>query len=83
MKKYIDADELIKFANNHIGGIDANDIARFPRADVREVKHGKWIDMGDGDSIKCSVSWCGFIGSKRWAHNYCPNCGAKMDGDEK
>ena len=43
---YIDADKLIEFANNHKDKmIDANDIARFPRADVvpkSEVE--KWVD---------------------------------------
>jgi len=34
MSKYIDADKLIEFANNSRVGLDANDIARFPSADV-------------------------------------------------
>ena len=34
---YIDADKLMDFANNQIGGIDSNVIARFPKADVVEV----------------------------------------------
>ena len=35
MARYIDADKLIEFANNHKDKmIDANDIARFPRANV-------------------------------------------------
>lgn len=38
MSRYIDADKLIKFANNSKDKtIDANDIARFPTADVVEV----------------------------------------------
>lgn len=38
MSRYIDADKLIKFANNSKDKtIDANDIARFPTADVIEV----------------------------------------------
>lgn len=36
-KKYIDVDKLMEFANNQIGGIDSNVIARFPKADVVEV----------------------------------------------
>lgn len=41
---YISVDKLIDFANNHINKtIDANDIVRFPRADVKERKYGKWI----------------------------------------
>ena len=38
MKRYADVDKLIEFANNSKDGtIDANDIARFPAADVVEV----------------------------------------------
>ena len=52
-------------------------------ADVVEVRHGEWGDTGDFqlDTIysgwKCSE--CDFIycGGK---FNYCPHCGAKMDG---
>jgi len=38
MARYIDADKLMNFANNSKDKtIDANDIARFPSADVVEV----------------------------------------------
>ena len=37
MTKYIEREKLIDYANNQRGGIDANDIARFPVADVVEV----------------------------------------------
>ena len=56
-----------------------------PTVDAVEVVHGRWIqgesvlDKDGGGSIyHCSE--CG-----DWYHNfvpnYCPNCGAKMDGD--
>lgn len=35
--RLIDADALIKYANNSTVGIDANDIARFPRVDAVPV----------------------------------------------
>lgn len=52
-------------------------------ADVAPVRHGTYISIGYDelycDFGKCSV--CGFEdvvkGSK-----YCPNCGAKMDGEK-
>lgn len=54
-------------------------------ADVQEVKHGKWevkIDHGIEAEIKCSE--CGFLyieadPDEEYRHNYCPNCGAKME----
>ena len=67
-----------------------------PEADVAEVKRGKWIrqepnpdmmkefhKMGIGTSMSInSVYWvcseCGTWGTP--TRNYCPNCGAKMDG---
>jgi hypothetical protein len=66
------------------------------KADYVEVKHGYWkqtkepLGVHDVDCIECSVcgeSWvvdedfdfedC----TKNWS--FCPNCGAKMDGERK
>lgn len=54
-----------------------------PAADVAPVVHGHWEQV---DDTKCRCSRCDIIaliglyphGDK----NYCPNCGAKMDGAE-
>ena len=53
-----------------------------PAADVVPVRHGQW--RASGPLLECQS--CGEIYSrlggnagKLW--NYCPNCGAKMDGD--
>ena len=51
---------------------------------IDPVKHGHWIFVNDMVSyIKCSE--CGddicWVNTKR--PKYCPNCGAKMDGDDK
>ena len=47
-----------------------------------ERKTGKWeiyvISMRDGEGCRCSE--CGFEGTPYW--DYCPNCGAKMEGIE-
>ena len=59
-------------------------IQRAPAADVAPVRHARWLDG------KCTVcGWeepdvCTWIGydSEAWIETtYCPNCGAKMDGD--
>ena len=55
-----------------------------PAADVVEVRHGYWADgIGSWSTARCSVcNWKipysedGYMGKT----NYCPNCGAKMDG---
>lgn len=57
-------------------------LAEMPAADVTPVVHGRWIE--DHDYLKCPE--CGvmvkrdftFFDIGNW--NYCPDCGAKMDG---
>lgn len=45
-----------------------------------ERKTGHWIDMSEGFSpYECSE--CGAVEFKK--SNYCPNCGAKMEGAEE
>ena len=49
--------------------------------DVSPVRHGRWGTHSDRpDSLICSVCNCGFDMWKHDPHNYCPNCGAKMEG---
>ena len=51
-----------------------------PSADVAPVLHGRWITHSDRpDSLICSVCECGFDMWKHDKHNFCPNCGTKMD----
>ena len=67
----------------HTGLADciARDISGLPAADVAEVVHGEWETNSDRpDSLICSVCKCGFDMWKHDPHNYCPNCGARMDG---
>lgn len=56
-------------------------IKNLPTADVAEVVHGEWVDNGIRDSMLSKCSVCGFP-CGAYTFNYCPNCGAKMDGDE-
>lgn len=58
------------------------DIREMKAADVAQVVHGRW--RKSGPLLECQS--CGEIYSrlggnagKLW--NYCPNCGAKMEGD--
>ena len=58
-----------------------NYIKEVPSADVVQVVHSEWIyHMSFGVCKKCGYEyeWKGTD-----AKNYCPNCGAKMDGERK
>ena len=47
---------------------------------VAPVVHGRWETNSDRpDTLICSVCKCGFDMWKHDPHNFCPNCGAKMD----
>lgn len=46
-------------------------------ADVAPVKHGQWKRYST-TMMECSL--CGKH-TARHKYNFCPNCGAKMDGD--
>ena len=58
-----------------------------PAADVAPVRHGRWEPHVDYLEVKCSE--CGFfvkvdmpdqITKEKGLPNFCPHCGAKMDG---
>ena len=66
-----------------------------PTVDAVEVVHGRWQDFADKydksakrHDFRCSVCnklASNFVGGTEdwwdmWKPNYCPNCGAKMDG---
>jgi hypothetical protein len=66
-------------------------------SDVKPVVHGRWIETtipanttghgGVGQDKKkgwlCSNCRCAFDANLLWCDNYCPNCGAKMDGERR
>ena len=57
-------------------------INEMPAIDVAPARHGKWI-YDHWCEFKCSE--CGeYSNSKPYKgkENFCPNCGAKMDGDK-
>ena len=83
---YVSVDKLIDFANNHINkSIDANDIARFPRADVEEVIHSKWIKEEASSALFDATDTfyiCNNCGQEQhYPYPNCPWCRAKMDAD--
>ena len=73
----------------HTGLADciASEISGLPAADVVPVRHGRWIDAyPDIESNPMFMygicSECGFEQGISKYLNYCPNCGAKMDGGD-
>jgi hypothetical protein len=63
-------------------------ISEIPAADVAPVVHGRWDDSGrytfpsGATAVRCTNCGCALTESEyrlnNW--NYCPVCGAKMDG---
>ena len=88
-KRLIDVDAFREFWNKNYRHQYANDtflfaLANFHTVDAVEVVHGRWIDNLDENGFLCNA-WrkCSVCGGLNWSKkpNYCPNCGAKMDGD--
>lgn len=91
MPEYIEREAVLLqidlHGTNKFGMLD-EDIREFikkqPAADVVEVKHGYWETKpnigGHIVMMRCSV--CAFQ-FDNWRHifDYCPECGAKMDGE--
>ena len=87
MAEYIERENAIAWfmPYAHVGesiGADVviSDIKGMKAADVAKVRHGRWVTHSDRpDSLICSVCSYGFDMWKHDPHNYCPNCGARMD----
>jgi rubrerythrin len=64
-------------------------VSTLPSADVVEVRHGEWLiqkkQAPNGRRILYEIKTCSVCGKTHGRHkpNYCPNCGAKMDGADK
>lgn len=78
--------ELFQCGWAEIEAVQSDYIERLPAADVAPVVHGRWIDGAEDFTCgnhnaecsicRCYVSWDGCDED----FNYCPNCGARMDG---
>lgn len=87
MTEYIERETLIEAAKHNIpiGRCEADivDVKRLieaaPAADVRPERHGEWKKASyDRQVIYCSS--CGERSPCDWDWDFCPRCGAKMDG---
>lgn len=61
----------------------ASEIADIPAADVAPVVHGRWVTHYQSGTPVAEgyVSTCCDMWNNRKS-DYCPNCGAKMDGGD-
>ena len=70
-KAILKADSKLAYLIDNIKGVDA-----------KEVEHGRWVMKETmirspfAKNAYCSVC----LEETNYAYNYCPNCGAKMDG---
>ena len=63
-------------------------LEKLPAADVAPVVHGRWDDSGrytfpsGSTAVRCTNCGCALTESeyRLYDWNYCPICGAKMDG---
>lgn len=91
MPEYIERERLLRRFNvddmMNVNGtlISLNDarnvISNFPASDVAPIAHGEWLDRKGGffDFAVCSNCKEDYpLGGE--TINYCPYCGAKMDG---
>lgn len=77
-------------AQNRKLSIIQRDLLTIPAADVAPVVHGQWDDSGrytfpgGGTAVRCTECGCALTVSEYHLNNwnYCPVCGAKMDGGD-
>jgi hypothetical protein len=96
-KRLIDANDLRQNIESQFYWMTINPVSALeeidnaPTVDAVEVVHGYWDDSGryqfpsGKKAIRCSVCGCALSEGEyhlfNW--NYCPVCGAKMDGERK
>ena len=95
MDEYIKREDLLELyrmddpvlnENGHVPlPVIRQNIMDIPAADVAPVRHGRWISVPHKLARVCSV--CNRDEPYKFAdidadvYDYCPNCGAKMDGE--
>ena len=58
--------------------VDVGDIENAPAVDAAPVVRGEWIELHEENGHE--VGTCSHCRHVRIVDNYCPNCGALMDG---
>ena len=93
-EKYIKAADCEKYFYEHLDDVHIagamNAIDEMPAADVAPVRHGHWIEQENWalddyyyTCSACGTEWVTIEGTpEENGMDFCPNCGAKMDGKE-
>ena len=77
------------FAPNGTARLHVADIDALPRVEAKEVVHGRWIKDDYTHRYRCSACEAyqpyDTVGDyiDYWDCDYCPNCGTKMDLEDK
>lgn len=85
-------DAFMTWDDPDLGRVIEENIERFPAEDVAPVIHAYWRGIeGDGYDPDGNIVWdtfeCSNCGEEHYADgeptwDYCPNCGARMDGEK-
>lgn len=94
MSDYIKREDAIEYLVDNMTWMDADGIETseedkrdaiaelingVPSTDVAPVRHGRWVVIDAEEPRRYGCSECKRLS---WnLDNYCPNCGARMDGD--
>ena len=86
-------DAFMSWDDPDLGRVIEENIERFPAADVAPVVHAYWRGIeGDGYDPEGNIVWdtfeCTNCGEEHYADgeptwDYCPFCGARMDGEDE
>ena len=97
MPRPIDADAIVNYHVTCTNGqeyvlLPVKTLAEYPTLDYEPVRHGAWVGLefdgyADGcpvyDLWECSECKGEHKGEDDTLTDYCPNCGAKMDGGKQ
>lgn len=87
MAEYIEREAVIDLITRRYENpeICTQEINSIPAADVAPVVHARWVkdEEGEWSCTNCreTVAICDSGRERTYRKPYCPNCGAKMDGE--
>lgn len=76
---YDDEDDFIDGYNTAVKDI-SEAIKELPTIEAEPVRHGRWIEGTSRGSFSIYCSYCGSQKETICPTDYCPACGALMDG---